>query len=378
MFYWDISVLIIISLIIAIRLIAISELISSRRKKQFIKLAVIIIIEVFIDTITFNIVKDKRFVYKILKVVEYSLTPLIPYILSEIVSRRSYWKKLKKGFLLYMLLNVLLQIVAVFIPVMSTEINGYKISPSIGVYILILAITFILLLNADNHTFMQNDHKNFTLIAIELLILLGFVLGVFGSQSNSDWLAVTLAYYIFILHFVNGYLKIDRLSSLLNQRAWKAELAKINYTTAIFIIDGNKFKSINDDYGHQTGDVAIRKIAECILNIYGEYGWCYRMGGDEFAVILKPHVLDELIQNANLNVYEALNSLTWALDLELAEKAKKYPFLINGVSQGYDIYYSPAEYNVDNPKSVDEVLKSADEWMYKKKERDRNYTPTII
>ena len=57
------------------------------------------------------------------------------------------------------------------------------------------------------------------------------------------------------------------------------------------MIDANDFKLINDTYGHQCGDWALAKISEAILNVYSKVGFCYRIGGDEFCVILRQNVL---------------------------------------------------------------------------------------
>ena len=53
------------------------------------------------------------------------------------------------------------------------------------------------------------------------------------------------------------------------------------------MFDVDNFKQINDRYGHVQGDVCLAEIAECIKKVYANYGYCYRIGGDEFCVLLK-------------------------------------------------------------------------------------------
>ena len=53
------------------------------------------------------------------------------------------------------------------------------------------------------------------------------------------------------------------------------------------VFDVDDFKQINDRYGHMQGDVCLAEIAECIKKAYASFGYCYRMGGDEFCVLLK-------------------------------------------------------------------------------------------
>ncbi|MFR3283861.1 MAG: diguanylate cyclase domain-containing protein [Clostridium fessum] len=46
------------------------------------------------------------------------------------------------------------------------------------------------------------------------------------------------------------------------------------------------WKRVNDTYGHVAGDELIRAAADCMKNSFNEYGKVYRIGGDEFAVII--------------------------------------------------------------------------------------------
>ena len=49
-------------------------------------------------------------------------------------------------------------------------------------------------------------------------------------------------------------------------------------------IDGLKF--VNDNFGHSVGDEMIKKFASEIKEVFGEYGKCFRIGGDEFEIII--------------------------------------------------------------------------------------------
>lgn len=53
-----------------------------------------------------------------------------------------------------------------------------------------------------------------------------------------------------------------------------------------FVIDIDKLKLINDTFGHETGDMIILAAAECIKKTFEEHGKCFRLGGDEFYVIV--------------------------------------------------------------------------------------------
>lgn len=55
----------------------------------------------------------------------------------------------------------------------------------------------------------------------------------------------------------------------------------------LIVLDLDDFKHINDTYGHLAGDRCLKEIADCMKKVYSNYGNCYRIGGDEFCVLLK-------------------------------------------------------------------------------------------
>jgi diguanylate cyclase (GGDEF)-like protein len=56
---------------------------------------------------------------------------------------------------------------------------------------------------------------------------------------------------------------------------------------AVAMIDVDKFKTVNDEYGHRVGDVSLQKIASVIRNAMREGDMVYRYGGEEFVAIFK-------------------------------------------------------------------------------------------
>lgn len=56
----------------------------------------------------------------------------------------------------------------------------------------------------------------------------------------------------------------------------------------LVLCDLNDLKSINDTYGHRVGDQALIHVYDALVAIFGDYGTCYRLSGDEFACIIDP------------------------------------------------------------------------------------------
>lgn len=362
---------------LAIALISLyeNEILLIEQKKLLSTVAVIIIAEVIIDTVSFAIdgkISRNIEIYKLLKIVEFSISPLIPVIIAKIITRRSFWKKIQPLFNVLIISNIVLQVTTFFIPLMFyiDENAVYHRTVFSYVYFMVLIISVVALFLASLNTFIQSTEKmSWTLIGASILIGIGVTTREIIEQCNSDWLSISFCYFIFILYFNNSYLRIDSVSSLLNRAAFDHKSANINFSTVVFIIDANNFKSINDTYGHQCGDWAISKIAEAILNAFGKIGFCYRIGGDEFGVILKPNMLEKLSYQApNHDTYEMIKSLEKRLDEEMLKISRENPILKDGLSSGFGIYTSPRRnYDGDDYKTFKEVLEIADKRMYQKK-----------
>ncbi|XCN74090.1 MAG: diguanylate cyclase [Candidatus Electrothrix aestuarii] len=157
------------------------------------------------------------------------------------------------------------------------------------------------------------------------------------------------------LHY-NAY--HDCLTGLANRLLFyerlKQELTSAEKNTtklALVFIDLNKFKPVNDQYGHDIGDLLLQEVARRLLSSVQETDLVARMGGDEF-VLLLPDVqgTDEVMQ-----VIRKLNtaledpcqlSLTLVLTISAAMGTAIYP---------------------DDGTSEDELLNAADRRMYSNK-----------
>ena len=82
--------------------------------------------------------------------------------------------------------------------------------------------------------------------------------------------------------------QLDALTGLLNQNSYLRKTGEMGCKASVLVVfDVDDFKQINDNYGHVQGDLCLAEIAECIKKAYANFGYCYRIGGDEFCVLLK-------------------------------------------------------------------------------------------
>ncbi len=142
----------------------------------------------------------------------------------------------------------------------------------------------------------------------------------------------------------------DALTGLFNRGAFNRaceELAGKPYTLVLADID--KFKGINDNYGHDVGDAVLKRLAHGLSDVFREEDLVFRIGGDEFAVILKTD--EPLLTNA---IPEKINYLNRILSSGGNRRSNTIPgFTISaGVS-----YALPSE-------NSDIVFKHADNALY--------------
>jgi diguanylate cyclase (GGDEF)-like protein len=82
----------------------------------------------------------------------------------------------------------------------------------------------------------------------------------------------------------------DTLTGISNRKVYKEEMKKALKSReffALFFIDLNKFKNINDTYGHDVGDEVLREVTRRLTHNMGEEDFLARLGGDEFVIITK-------------------------------------------------------------------------------------------
>ena len=61
---------------------------------------------------------------------------------------------------------------------------------------------------------------------------------------------------------------------------------------ALFLIDLDRFKNVNDTLGHPVGDALLKQVAQRLNTVIGDHGQVGRLGGDEFEAVL-PGTLDD-------------------------------------------------------------------------------------
>lgn len=158
-----------------------------------------------------------------------------------------------------------------------------------------------------------------------------------------------LAYHDTITSLPNRTLFYDRLEKTIQQSR------QANEKFAILLVDLDRFKNINDSYGHQLGDQLLQFIAAQLMKLAYDHITLARLGGDEF-VILIPHINDD---------QEAIKLGTEILEL-ISEPFTydNFEFIVTG-SIGISMYPRDG-------KDQDTLMKHVDKAMYKAKALGKN------
>ncbi len=95
------------------------------------------------------------------------------------------------------------------------------------------------------------------------------------------------------MDYINSLAYTDSLTGVNNNTAYRRDVAKLRGNIsdgsacfAVAVIDVNGLKQINDSYGHEYGNILISDTAATAANVFGKEN-VYRIGGDEFAVLMK-------------------------------------------------------------------------------------------
>ena len=91
----------------------------------------------------------------------------------------------------------------------------------------------------------------------------------------------------------------DSLTGLCNRRMFQKSIAaKGDDIFALMLMDLDHFKTVNDKFGHDTGDQVLRGIADLLQRHCGNEGEIFRLGGEEFAIVMADASQSELEESA--------------------------------------------------------------------------------
>ncbi|ADQ45744.1 diguanylate cyclase with GAF sensor [Caldicellulosiruptor kronotskyensis 2002] len=162
------------------------------------------------------------------------------------------------------------------------------------------------------------------------------------------------------------YASLDDLTGLFTRNEGmiylekQIQLSKMNETHfVVCFIDVDGLKQVNDTFGHQIGDELLKSFAQILKESIRSYDIAFRYGGDEFVLIL----YKATIREANIVLTRIQNKID-----EFNAKVQK-PYKIQ-------ISYGFAEYSPTSNLNSEDLIKIADENMYKVKKEKKKSRPS--
>lgn len=360
------STLILLTILIAIVLIVtivINDNFAKRVKKGFVLTFIFIIVGASCEFL--GTVYDGRRLFEnssidigmhtFIKLLEQTIVPIIPVVFSKYIFepkiKKNIFRKLIVNFLeVYVLLEVILLLIGGKIFIVDST-NTYYHSELYFIYTIAFIITAIYMqVNVLEFCKTYQNENLIQLIMIGMFIVGEITIQFINPQIKIFWLTIAIAGGFYYIYYSVTIQFIDKLTGLLNQRSYYAYLENNADTDFILVIcDVNNFKSINDKYGHICGDQILSEIGRLLKEEYDRYGKCYRIGGDEFAIII-PNI-NENLQTIKMSFNKALN--------KRREEVNQIP----SVAIGYSVYRA----SYKNLRDIHSVQEEADINMYKEK-----------
>ena len=228
------------------------------------------------------------------------------------------------------------------------------------------------------------------LLMFVFFLLVGFILFGLDVTPYTEEYKLRIMFSLVLVTFLtsiyeylreNSFKRMHELSQRLEEASYKDPLTEIynrrgihkeieclcqeykkeKNNFSLMLCDIDYFKSINDTYGHQAGDEVLKKVVVEIKHLLRKNDIVGRWGGEEFLILLPYTALNDAYKVAE-NIRKTIENISFSY--------KNYSIVLT-LSIGI------AENKEDTP--IDEVIKKADENMYKAKEEGRNTTlPKII
>jgi len=200
--------------------------------------------------------------------------------------------------------------------------------------------------------------------------LLALTAGRIGAVSTLYFATAGLILVVSVIESSYVLAYRDELTGLRTRRALTEALLKLGGRYAVAMIDVDHFKKFNDQYGHDAGDQLLRMVAAKLTKVLGDER-AFRYGGEEFCVLFPGQSIQDAIPHLEI-LRRAVEASSFTLrDPDRPAKKPKKPSSNSAPSQTVTVSIGVAE-GKDRSTDPQEVIKAADEALYRAKNAGRN------
>ena len=360
----DLDILIFICLNIILFLYKSKFYIKDKANNIYVKIIMITMIIIFLEILDKIILLNSNSylvpITKLIDIVGFGLSPIVSYLWLLHVLEKLNIKVNFKFISIPIIINLILCVMTYKYGYIFT-VNNYNEYERGPLFIVPLTIAYIYLLLSlyiiHKNEFRIDKKEYINLILFEMIPLLASIIQIIFSEILIIWSSVGISIILYYIYLQEKLLKYDNLTGAWNRLSFEMyvnnSLISKNIPFSVIYIDLDDFKHINDTYGHDEGDLALKNIVQFLKDYFRQKGIVIRMGGDEFVIIVHEEDkenLDNLIINMTLKLDEYNQGLN-----------KEYNIKI---SLGYDTFNE--KYN-----DLDTFIKSVDKLMYLNKNQNK-------
>lgn len=183
--------------------------------------------------------------------------------------------------------------------------------------------------------------------------------GVYKARLIAAYISVALE-NIELMKNAIGASELDYLTGILNRKTImeKLRLASENKESyaCVIMVDIDNFKSINDNFGHDNGDIVIKTVAQEMLKAVRDVDFCGRVGGEEFLIVLP-----------NINITGGI-AVAERIRKAISELTVK---TITGEEIKFTASFGVTCISYDD-SNINKTIEKADKLLYKAKVQGRN------
>lgn len=286
--------------------------------------------------------------HKLVKMVELSMAPYIGIICGRSLSAKGRWEKTAGTVLGVHAAVEILSCMTGWVWYVDAQ-NFYHHGRFYWIYVLCYAVGIVYYLVQGLQAARRYQQSGGAMLLLVTAFLLGGIVFSMVCEVEITWLTVGMAAMMLYKFYSDILQQVDGLTELGNRWGYEDRLQRTHGQGAVLYFDVDRFKQINDTYGHVAGDQCLCAIAQCLRDVYGTSGRIYRIGGDEFCVVLV----------RNVSKIETMNAVFQQKLQTMQVSGMPLP----GVSVGY------AEFDTSE-EELSEAVERADAEMYRvKKER---------
>lgn len=226
----------------------------------------------------------------IFNIIGFSVSPLIPLMTGYAISNQKQKRALI--FAVPFAVNFISSLLSARFPIIFwvSADNTYFRGSFFWIFILAYGSGMLyLLIETILETSRYQNKNRVVLFTLFIFLTLGTTIQIVAPKLYISWSCISFATSLYYIYYCVLSTQIDGLTELLNRNSYESYILKIkgSKSASFLFFDIDDFKNVNDKYGHPFGDYCLTAVSSKIRDIFSGIGLCFRIGGDEFCVIIK-------------------------------------------------------------------------------------------